>query len=579
MNTFLNKISQLDSIHEVIFLSLLGEVLFCKKRQEGSLPADEVVTLWNDTLASLGNPLETQLIFAKGRYYLGYSDIGYVIVGMRGKTSLAKVKMVCANAREKLVDPVVRKKVLLKMLSDADDRMKPQLVNALQPYADGEVAQSLMLLLGQEKQFNPQVKDRLLFSICQMLGHCSSQDALIPLKKLLSASLDGKIAVNGNIEQAARISIQQLELDTSAVAIPAQPIAEGHSRNEKLSPPSGSGKTSESLDSLPEELRVKELVASNKKGEAVELVMHLIETAARQRSFETAERLRNWLIEIDSMSLMAIIRAAEIIEEAKTASISNEHLIIWQDLLQALSPEEFSSLYHAMNTKNFANGQMVVSQGEFLSSLLFVNSGRVQLYAVSEGREVQLKIVGPGEIMGVENFFEVSVWTVNARSLGAEISLLKRKKLMALKDSYPALQSKLLDFCTRFQSSNTLFARTKRNRRQFERKKISGKANIVLLDDEGKETAIGAKGDLIDISRGGLAFGLRFSKKKNAMVLLGKKIRVAIRSDLSTKSLLRDGLVMAIRCHDFVGNDYSVHVNFATELTIGELQQAGGKSR
>jgi CRP-like cAMP-binding protein len=581
MNTFLNKISQLNSIHEVIFLSHFGEVLFYKKKQDGSQPTDAVIALWNDCIASLGKPQTMQLLFRKARYYLGCTDIGYVIVGMGAEASLANIKKVCANAREKLGDPVVCKKVLLKMLSDADERLKPQLINSLHPFADAEIAQSLMLLLEKEEQFDPQEKDRLLLSICRILGHCSSQDALVSLYKIISSTRADKRDVNSSVEQAARISIRQLELDRSAPAKPASPIIVGDSGslNKGVRSPAGVREASGSLEILPEEYRIKESLANNKYDEAVDLLMQLIETAAGQNNFPVAERLRNWLIEIDPMSLMKIIHAAEIIEEAKTASINSEHLIVWQDLLQALSPEEFSSLYHALTPQKFPNRQMVVSQGDFFSFLLFVNSGRVQLYAVSQDREVSLKIVGPGEIMGAENFFEGSVWTVNARSLGAEISLLKRNKLQALQDSHPALQAKLLDFCKRGQTTNTLFSRTKGNRRQFERKKITGRAIIVLLDGEGKETAIGARGDLIDISRGGLAFGLRFSKKENAMALLGKKIKVAIRSDLSPTSLLRKGLVMAIRCHDFVGNDYSVHVQFSTTLSVAELQQVGGKDR
>ncbi|EKD34078.1 MAG: hypothetical protein ACD_75C02479G0002, partial [uncultured bacterium] len=301
--------------------------------------------------------------------------------------------------------------------------------------------------------------------------------------------------------------------------------------------------------------------------------------AARENHFEQAERLRDRLIQLDSMSLREIIRAAEIIEEAKRASIGSAQLATWNDLAQALSAEEFASLYHAMTPKNYADGEMVARQGEFLSSLFFVNSGRVQLYAVSEGREVPLKIVGPGEIIGFGTFFEISVWTVNAKSMGAELKVLTREKLHRQKDAYPALQSKLMDYCARFQSSNALFSRTKRTRRQFERKKISGRAAIVLLDEQGNETGIGAKGDLLDISRGGLSFSLRFSKKKNAAALLGKKIRVNIRTDTSISSFSCDALVMAIRCHDYVGNDYSLHVEFQKELNKVEMQQVVGKAK
>jgi hypothetical protein len=35
---------------------------------------------------------------------------------------------------------------------------------------------------------------------------------------------------------------------------------------------------------------------------------------------------------------------------------------------------------------------------------------------------------------------------------------------------------------------------------------------------------------------------------------------------------------MAVRCFDFVGNDYSLHVEFESELSNSEIHQAVGKA-
>lgn len=575
MHTFLSKISQLDSIHDVILLSIHGELLF-GKHADGSLEIDRENARWNEIIAGLAGPMMAELLFEAGRYYVHHTDLGYVIVGMKNARSLNRVKTACTNVQEKLSDPAIRKRVLLKMLAEADETRKSRFIKALAPLADKEIGSILIALLRKEAQFDPQSRDNLLLSLCETLGHCSSGEALAALNEFLSKYGSGKGFLDDAVEKAARISIQQLVLD--------MPVAENASEAEKkekdLKPASrNAAQPDEKQTQSAEHRRIEELLSNGKQSEAIALLMQAIETAARENHFEQAERLRDRLIQLDSMSLREIIRAAEIIEEAKRASIGSAQLATWNDLAQALSAEEFASLYHAMTPKNYADGEMVARQGEFLSSLFFVNSGRVQLYAVSEGREVPLKIVGPGEIIGFGTFFEISVWTVNAKSMGAELKVLTREKLHRQKDAYPALQSKLMDYCARFQSSNALFSRTKRTRRQFERKKISGRAAIVLLDEQGNETGIGAKGDLLDISRGGLSFSLRFSKKKNAAALLGKKIRVNIRTDTSISSFSCDALVMAIRCHDYVGNDYSLHVEFQKELNKVEMQQVVGKAK
>ena len=168
---------------------------------------------------------------------------------------------------------------------------------------------------------------------------------------------------------------------------------------------------------------------------------------------------------------------------------------------------------------------------------------------------------------------------MNARSLGTELYVLTREKLQRQKEQYPALAGKLIEFCTRFPSPNTLFSKTGRTRRRFERKKTAGRATMVVLDEQEKETGIGAKGDILDVSRGGLSFNLRFSKKKNAEALLGRKIRITMRSDSSNASVTCNAKVMAVRCCDFIGSDYSLHVEFPQELDNAQLQQVLGRGK
>jgi hypothetical protein len=89
----------------------------------------------------------------------------------------------------------------------------------------------------------------------------------------------------------------------------------------------------------------------------------------------------------------------------------------------------------------------------------------------------------------------------------------------------------------------------------------------------GDKIFLGTKGDLLDISRGGLAFSLRFSKKQNAIALLGQGLRVTVRTDVSAVSVHKNGIVKAVQCHDYVGNDYTIHLEFGEELSSAEVSQ------
>ena len=572
MHTFLTRLAQVDSIQEVILVSNRGEVLFEKKTGAAAKPDGETAR-WNEIIAGLDGSPAAELFFEQGCYYVHNLDIGYVIVGMNNARSLERVKTACTQVKGKLADAAVRKKVMLKMMADVDARFKAHLVRALTDVtkgADREVAAQLISLLREEPQGTPQERDALYLALCEALGHCSSPEALAALNGFLEKN---KGVLPEAVETAARISVQQLALDMPQSG--KEPEKEKRADEAKTSRVTAIP-AAKSLQSTDRQ-QIEELLGLGKKGEAIDRILVAIETAARGRQFEQAETLRDWLMQIDSMALRQIIRAAEIIEQAKRASVSREFQQTWKELELALSSEEFSSLYHAMTPRVFAKDDMVARQGEFTSSLFFINTGRVQLYAVSQDREIPLKICAAGEIMGAANFFEISVWTVNAKSLGAELYVLTREKLQRQKEQYPALAPKLLDFCTRFPSPNALFNKTGRTRRKFERKKAVGRASMVVLDEQEKETGIGAKGDILDVSRGGLSFSLRFSKKKNAEALLGRKIRITMRSDGSNASVTCNAKVVAVRCCDFIGSDYSLHVEFPKELDNAQLQQVLGR--
>ncbi len=572
MYTFLTRLTQVDSILEVILISNRGEVLFANNAgTEGKIDR------WNELIAGLDGAQAADFLFEKGCYYLHDFDIGHVVVGMTNVRVLDRVKTACSQVKGKLASAAVRKKVMVKMLADVEETYKPNLVRALAEFLDDGDRETIARLIGflrQEGEGDPQEREKLLVALCETLGYCPCSETLEALNEFL---IKHRGALPEAVETAARISVQQLMLDmpqnkgTDQGKGKEKPAMEPAAGRISVSPAERNG------GRTGDRQRIEELLGQGNKGEAIERILSAIEAAAKNRQFEQAEKLREWLMEIDSMALREVIRAAEIIDQAKRVSISREYQETWRELANVLSEEEFSSLYHAMTPRLYPNEETVVRQGQFSSSLYFVNTGRIQVYAISPDREIPLKVFGVGEILGAANFFDISVWTVGARSLGAELYVLTREKLQRQKEAYPALENKLMDFCTRFPSPNALFSKTGRSRRKHERRKAVGRVTMIVLDEQGRETAIGAKGDILDVSRGGLSFSLRFSKKKNAEALLGRQIKLSMLPDSSNGSVSCNAKIMAVRCCDFIGNDYSLHVQFHQELDPVQLQQVLGK--
>jgi len=565
MLTFLKNISRLDSVLEVAFLSLHGEILFLDSA-ENKVSSSRKKTVWNRIIAEFDNPLSAEFRYEKGLFFICSTPAGHVIVTMHSTEQLEKIKNACDNVRQKISDGRICKKILLKMLAEVDDPAKPWIVRELVPFADAEVGQVLVTLLKKEKQLWHKEGRTLLLFICRTLEYCRYAGAVEALRDVIRRVGESDREVN----EAASQSLQQLGKggeSSGSVSLKEEEIKT--EADELGSPVHETG--GDSWRSLPESDKIQAFMDQGKKDEAIAALLQQIKITAGKKRFDLAEKFREWLMEIDSMAITAIVQAAEIIEEEKNSSISSEFIVIWQKLADFLTREEFAALYHAMETKNYSEGEIIAEQGQDLAVLFFVNGGRVQLFANSRGREMILRTLGRGEIFGVESFFKSSVWTMSARSRGAELSLLPRSNLTALNENCPALESRLLTYCNGFQAPENVFRTTKRSRRQYDRKSISGRVTVAIFTGNGSETGARVKGELLDISKGGVSFTLHVSNKEKASALLKKKAQVSF--DISGKPFRRSGFVVAVRGHDLIGNEYSLHIEFEKVLTGVELQQ------
>ena len=104
------------------------------------------------------------------------------------------------------------------------------------------------------------------------------------------------------------------------------------------------------------------------------------------------------------------------------------------------------------------------------------------------------------------------------------------------------------------------------DRRTQKRVKISGIGIINLLDRAGQPIAKSFKGELNDISVGGLAFEIRISKENTARLLLGRRLNIEFSFTQSVPNIKinQNGLIVGVYPYPF--EDYSIHVKFEKML-------------
>ena len=471
-----------------------------------------------------------------------------------------------------------RKKLLLMALADSPELIKIQIISALVRFCDPEVAGHLATLLTEYENFSDENRDALLIQLLDTLGGCFCSVAVK--------------AVQGFIKNRGRRSTRKISEQVWTEAEKAMHILENDQKKEKKWHVQASqlrknamkqavkrGKTSSGqriITGLAEEKSIQGLLDRGEEEKARKQLVELIAQTTQTRNFVQAEKLREWLIDINETALADIIRAAEIISHRKATAIDKTHLEIWNELYEFLTTEEFGTLYHSLQHKKYENEEVVVHQGALQTSLYFINAGKVKLFFRDKGNRILVKTMGKGEIIGAGSFFDASVWTISMASVGiTDISLLRLEKMRQWKEEFPDLEQKLRDFCSRFESIEDILSQSELNRRKYDRHKISGRVITLLLDNSGETTGVSSEVELFDISQSGASYQLQIVKKENARLILGRKVKIMFPAgDDSGKVTGIIGDILAVKVRSESENDYSVHVKFetlASSLLLDEI--------
>ena len=311
------------------------------------------------------------------------------------------------------------------------------------------------------------------------------------------------------------------------------------------------------------EKKVEQLIAQGDSDAAVKLLYEMVIQNAREKKFPEAEKLRERLLEVDSMALNEIVSSAEIIEEEKTQALDSIHLEIWSKLYDTLSTEEKNTLFFAMKEITLDSNKPVYVQGKMNSNLYFINSGELkEIYKQKEG-VVLLNSLGSRQIAGQDNFFSNSVCTTTlVTATRVKMNYLEKVALAGWEKEFPNLEHQLDTFCKGFPGPTELLKQKQMDRRVIKRVKISGIGQINILNKAGVPMTKSFKGELTDISVGGLSFEVRISKKETARLLLGRRINVkyTFSQSIPAINIDQDGIIVGVYAYPF--EDYSIHVKF-----------------
>ena len=462
---------------------------------------------------------------------------------------------------------------LKQALSSMDDTIKTKVVHHMGNIPDESYVRPLTELLEQNKSMQGKNKNLFQLAICKTLGIIGSRRALQTLQSVAqSKSVLGITGYADEVRNAAGQTARRIRARLSPDQSPQLPSSSTmKSPNDKQSQPS-----SHSSSITDQEIHIFKMVEQGKKEEAKEALFDLVTATARAGDFQNAERLRERIYEIDPMALSEIIRSGEIIEQEKTGAINQDDLDTWSQLTDELTSAEFQTIYHELRERIFNPEESIVNQGEKNNELLLINQGSIKASHLINDKEIFITSLGRGEIIG-ENFFTPSIWTISLTALTqSRIYVLKQDQLGKWKDQFPGLENKLKNFYNKNNKIPSTLKKKGLERRQDERFKISRKIQVQPTDSKGNPIGRGFRADILDISKGGLAFLIRITKKENAKLLLGRGLQIVLPVGGKANYLYLQGLSIGVQPFNVFESDYAVHFKFHDQLDATILQQILG---
>ena len=138
-------------------------------------------------------------------------------------------------------------------------------------------------------------------------------------------------------------------------------------------------------------------------------------------------------------------------------SHADKHRVLRESFLfQTLPGAELDRLAERLQPRRFAHGQGIFGRGDPGSSMMAVIEGKVRIgLTASDGREMLLGIVEPGEIFGELALLDGEPRSADASALeNCELLLLQRDDFTRFLEQHPAANAKLLAVVSRRLRAN-----------------------------------------------------------------------------------------------------------------------------
>jgi HEAT repeat protein len=292
--------------------------------------------------------------------------------------------------------------------------------------------------------------------------------------------------------------------------------------------------------------------------EAVPVLNRLLEEAGADK-----ETMR-------SAAAGALARIQEKTGRAKAIRLTpkQEHVKRWPELYGMLTPKEGDAFFASLVEMVHEEEELILKQGEMNRCLFFIEEGEVVFAYDQDDEEIWVKTLRAGEVAGGESFFSASVSTTSLRAVTAvRLHVLEKEDLIRRCKRFPGLEEKLRTYCFRTGQVRTILKQYGMERRIDRRAEITARVSIQFLSKDDRPERKTIRGDLLDISAGGLSTLVAVSAEE-ACRFVGRRINVKLVLEVGDPPLEIDqnGVIVAV----FPKNNdasASVHVKFDWRLT------------
>ncbi len=483
--------------------------------------------------------------------FLQHSDIRVQREALNSIYALGKDYLDCEEA-------------LLEALPAADDAFKIDIIGALSGLECADAVPALIDMLESRELAASKLRNELAEKICQALGSLGAHEAIPALSGILERKKKGLLgkAFDDRVKAAASRAIEMAGKGKQAA-----PKKKRRIRKRRPQAAEDGGQTAAERKKLQDALAEKEagledLVLKGDQDGAVGLLLELIAGHAQVRDFRKAEALRDRIEDINEMALIEITKANEIIDQAKAGAVDREHMERFSGLYGGLTDEESSALFFALKPENQGEDAIVFRQGDVSDRLYLIDDGELALCFGAGDAVTDIKTLQAGDVAGEESFFGVSVCTASLKTVSdSMLYILEKSALTAWKDSLPALGSKLKAYCLKLEKIPDVLKKNGLDRRRHVRRDMTAKAAVQALDAAGKPTGAPMKGDVSDISQGGLSF---ITKVREDVIekMLNRPCRMAFNLKIgdAVHKTEKTGRIVAVNYH--FDNAFNFHIAF-----------------